>query len=288
MLSWSPSQSLTPFINLIGPEWAVRLVIWLPTGLDCEQKEEGVRYITVSFFQAKVQSETDATTVNGVGFVACEHANKAIRKAAPQTDSSPLGRMIHLLSDKVTNLRNISCLDWSPVLHYFQSTEEQINKYINEKKEQLRLKCSLLWHVSWCSLCCCGSVGVTQARERKNPIRQGTKITINLFKYFAICPGGFQLRRLNRAYGFIIWGYLFHILFFLSPRVECVARRTLVPALESEVLSYIFTGWENKGEASPGTDKRGAQRAHLASLWRRDRTFPCSGCLGVGWEVLLV
>lgn len=62
------------------------------------------------FFQAKVQSETDATTMNGVGFVACEHANKAIRKAAPQTDS-PLGRMIHQLADIVTNLRNISCLD---------------------------------------------------------------------------------------------------------------------------------------------------------------------------------
>lgn len=157
-----------------------------------------------------------------------------------------------------------------------------------KKKEQLRLKCSLLWHVSWCSLCCCGSVGVTQARERKNPIRQGAKITINLLKYFAICLGGFQLRRLNRAYGFIILGYLFHILFFISPWVKCVARRTLVPALESEVLSYIFTGWENKGEASPGTDKRGAQRAHLASLWRRDRAFPCSGCLGVGLEILLV
>ncbi len=63
------------------------------------------------FFQAKVQSETDATTANGVGFVACEHANKAIRKAAPQTDSSPLGKMIHQLADRVTNLRNISCLD---------------------------------------------------------------------------------------------------------------------------------------------------------------------------------
>lgn len=48
--------------------------------------------------------------MNGVGFVACEHANKAIRKAAPQTDS-PLGRMIHQLADIVTNLRNISCLD---------------------------------------------------------------------------------------------------------------------------------------------------------------------------------
>lgn len=63
------------------------------------------------FFQARVQSETDAMTVNGVGFVACEHANKAIRKAAPQTDSSPLGRMIHQLVDSVTNLRNIQCLD---------------------------------------------------------------------------------------------------------------------------------------------------------------------------------
>lgn len=49
--------------------------------------------------------------MNGVGFVACEHANKAIRKAAPQTDSSPLGRMIHQLADRVTNPRNISCLD---------------------------------------------------------------------------------------------------------------------------------------------------------------------------------
>lgn len=68
----------------------------------------------------------------------------------------------------------------------------------------------LLW------LCRCNP-SQQRARERKNPIRQGAKITINLLKHFAVCLGGFQLRRLNRAYGFIIWGYLFHILFFLSP-----------------------------------------------------------------------
>lgn len=128
----------------------------------------------------------------------------------------------------------------------------------------------LLW------LCRCNP-SQQRARERKNPIRQGAKITINLVKYFAVCLGGFQLRRLNRAYGFIIWGYLFHILFFLSPRVKCVTRRTLVPAPESEVLSYIFAGWENIGEASSSNRQaRGTEGSshialktgpHFPSLW---------------------
>ncbi len=56
-----------------------------------------------------------------------------------------------------------------------------------------------------------------------------------------------------------------YFIYYSSSRPESNVLRD-VPALESEVLSYIFAGWENKGEASPGTDKRGAQRAHLASL----------------------
>lgn len=126
-----------PFINLIGPEWAVRLVIWLPTGLDCEQKEEGVGYITVSFSKPKFNPKQ----MPRLWMVwVLSHVNTQIKPSERQRHrltASPLGRVIHQLADRVTNLRNILCLDWSPVFHYFQRTEEQINtyKYINEKSE---------------------------------------------------------------------------------------------------------------------------------------------------------